>query len=138
MYCAEFGDGSTSVRQLLLRFPKWVDAAAAGGREWSTRLREAATLVTMTRELDFTVRLVVAADRFERQIFLNSFRDDAIALETLARHFLRLDDGAQGMVQLCPDRKEYDAVQDALGVIEGKAVAREFERAVHAVIIQVR
>src|SRR3989442_4460021 len=114
MYCAEFGDGSTSVRQLLLRFPKWVDAAAAGGREWSTRLREAATLVTMTRELDFTVRLVVAADRFERQIFLNSFCDDETALEMLARHFLRLDDGAQGMVQLCADRKEYDAVQDAL------------------------
>src|SRR5436190_123587 len=114
MYCAEFGDGSTSVRQLLLRFPKWVDAAAAGGREWSARLREAATLVTMTRELDFTVRLVVAADRFERQVFLNSFRDDETALDMLARHFLRLDDGAQGMVQLCADRKEYDAVQDAL------------------------
>ena len=114
MYCAEFGDGSTSVRQLLLRFPKWVDDAAAGGREWNTRLRDAANLVTMTRELDFTVRLVVAADRFERQIFLNSFRDDGIALETLARHFLRLDDGAQEMVQLCADRNEYDAVQDAL------------------------
>ena len=114
MYCAEFGDGSTSVRQLLLRFPKWVDAAAAGGREWNARLREAATLVTMTRELDFTVRLVVAADRFERQVFLNSFREDETALDMLARHFLRLDDGAQGMVQLCADRKEYDAVQDAL------------------------
>ncbi|HEY2966930.1 MAG TPA: DUF4145 domain-containing protein [Casimicrobiaceae bacterium] len=114
MYCAEFGDGSTSVRQLLLRFPKWVDDAAAGGREWNARLRDAANLVTMTRELDFTLRLVVAADRFERQIFLNSFRDDEIALETLARHFLRLDDGAQGMVQLCADRGEYDAVQDAL------------------------
>jgi hypothetical protein len=114
MYCAEFGDGSTSVRQLLLRFPKWVDAGAAGGGEWNARLREAADLVTMTHELDFSVRLVVAADRFERQIFLNSFRDDPAALETLARHFLRLDDGAQGIVQLCADRQEYDAVQDAL------------------------
>ena len=80
MYCAEFGDGSTSIRQLLLRFPKWVDDAAAGGREWNARLRDAANLVTMTRELDFTVRLVVAADRFERQIFLNSFCDDETAL----------------------------------------------------------
>jgi len=114
MYCAEFGDGSTSIRQLLLRFPKWVDDAASGSREWNARLRDAANLVTMTRELDFTVRLVVAADRFERQIFLNSFRDDQSGLEMLARHFLRLDDGAQGMVQLCGDRKEYDAMQDAL------------------------
>ena len=54
------------------------------------------------------------SDRFERQVFLNSFRNDETALEMLARHFLRLDNGAQGMVQLCADRKEYDAVQDAL------------------------
>src|SRR5205807_10607734 len=33
MYCAEFGDGSASVRQLLLRFPKWVDESAAGSRK---------------------------------------------------------------------------------------------------------
>lgn len=114
MYCAEFGDGSTSIRQLLLRFPKWVDDAAAGGRGWNVRLREAGSLVTMTRELDFTIRLIVTADGFERQIFLNSLRDDETVLEALARHFLRLDDGAQGMVQLCASRQEYDVVQAAL------------------------
>ncbi len=114
MYCAEFGDGSASVRQLLLRFPKWVDESAAGSRKWIARLRDAAGLVTMSRELDFTVRLVVTEEGFERQIFLNLLRGDESALEPLARHFLRLDDGAQGIVQVCGSRQEYDAVQEAL------------------------
>src|SRR5438105_3385642 len=114
MYCAEFGDGSASVRQLLLRFPKWVDESAAGSRKWIARLRDAAGLVTMSRELDFTVRLVVTAEGFERQIFLNSLRNGETTLELLARHFLRLDDGAQGIVQVCASRQEYDAVQEAL------------------------
>ena len=114
MYCAEFGDGSASVRQLLLRFPKWIDESAAGSRKWIARLRDAASLVTMSRELDFTVRLVVTAEGFERQIFLNGLQGDESVLELLARHFLRLDDGAQGIVQVCASRQEYDAVQEAL------------------------
>jgi hypothetical protein len=114
MYCAEFGDGSASVRQLLLRFPKWVDESTAGSRKWIARLRDAAGLVTMSRELDFNVRLLVTAEGFERQIFLNGLHGDESALELLARHFLRLDDGAQGIVQVCASREEYDAAQEAL------------------------
>src|ERR1700682_2423670 len=113
MYCAEFGDGSASVRQLLLRFPKWIDESAAGSRKWIARLRDAAGLVTMSRELDFTVRLMVTAEGFERQIFLNWLQGDESAPELLARHFLRLDDGAQGIVQVCASRQEYEAGQAA-------------------------
>lgn len=138
MYCAEFDVESRSVRQLLLRFPKWVDDTAGGGRAWNARLRETGNLVAMTRELDFTVRLTMTADGFERQIFLNSLRDDEGELETLARYFLRLDDGAQDMVQLCANRQEYEAAQEALPPIclaiaagsmrkDGRSFAHDFQ-----------
>ena len=114
MYCAEFGDAGASVRQLLVRFPQWVDNAGADASDWNVRLREAGVLVSMTPEMDFTIRLLVAADRFDRQVFLNSLGNDESVLETLARHFLRLDDGGQSIVQLCANREDHNAALDAL------------------------
>ena len=127
MYVAEFECGDAELRQILLLFPALVDAATPAAQAWQERLGDATRHVLLAGNVEVTGRLRVAdlrplrtsassllrttGNRLQRELYLTTMSPLPATLEAVARSFLRLNEGAPGLIKLCADRARHDAAE---------------------------
>jgi hypothetical protein len=114
MYVAEFESGGTSLRQILLLFRAFVDGKTPAALAWQERLGNATRHLLHAGDVEVTVRVRVAGNSALRDIYINTLSPRPDILEAAARDFLRLNDGANQLIELCEDRARHDAAQDDL------------------------
>ena len=111
MYVAEFECGDAEPRQILLLFPALIDATTPAAQAWHGRLGDAARHILHAGNVEVTVRLRVTENHALRELYLTTMSPLPATLEATARSFLRLNEGAHGLIELCADRARHDAAE---------------------------